>query len=1352
MPLILVVEQDEGVVARLRQTLGAEGGWRLQHVRSAEEAMQRVAAEAPDLFVVSTRTPGAASLLGSYARRQGGPGTLALIPDGSSPDDPAVAGLGADAVLAPPVSGDRVREAIEGILHSDARPAASAPAKPASEEPKLTSHDIFGDLVAEVEREEAEKSAPAAAAPPATAPTAPAAPSASATPPPTSAPRPADTGGARPARSSRVDDEIERRLEQTLSGVFPDTKSRPAATSPKPPAQSARPAPPAGERTVRGTSPPPPRRSSGQSDVDALISKTLSGLETPRPKRPARPVDASPDLSAILQQTSTPKRERPEPPTTPRPAAPRTGQTPGQAPGQASAQPPDSAKSTRPARPAEPAAFDFSDLEDLARTPSWRRSKPVADAPPLAPPGPAEGSDSPDSPGTAGEVSEAVGAREARDTGAAAVPPPGASQTEAPDVAETSDEAPVMPATGEAASPPPFTPQFAETIEEVPDGTAGAFVVDESPAAPSPPATAGERSDHPSDQGGVAFGQYRLLERIGVGGMAEVWKARMTGVEGFQKTVAIKKILPHLTDSSDFVDMFVDEAKLAAQLNHAHIIHIYDLGRIEGDYYIAMEYVEGENLRAILNAARERGRPLPVGLALHVAARLASALDYAHRKRDFEDKSLELVHRDVSPQNVLIGYEGTIKLCDFGIVKAVSKTSHTRMGALKGKLQYMSPEQAWGRNVDGRSDIFSLGALLFEMLTGRRLFSGDSEMEVLEAVRECRVQAPGALDPSVPEEVDAIVLKALAREPDDRFQTAGELERQIDEALVAMRPSPGQSELAAYMTELFERGHKATAATAPDSSSERDLSGLSDLGDLLLGTPDEAPPVAASAPEAPAAESLEAPAAGSLEAPAAGSSEPPAAHRPEPPATPGPPGPSAPTERGTGTGVRPGTATGTSAPTSGTGTGVGVASAHPPGRTSPAAAPTPDGAGAGGAVAEAAAPVEAIEPVAEVEPEEGGGKGKGLLIAAIAAAVLLAVLLFWFVWLPRLQGDGGDSAPPQTPTTEESPDSGAAKTQGEQPVTGAADAALPAQRPEGTAGAATAGLAGTAAGSQDQPGDAAATGSQTGSGNGESAVPPEVEEQLEEALAKREETLRKEFEQKQRELAARVEAAKARAAEPEPAPEPKSAPPPTPQPKTSERAPAEAAGPSGSTEPQGTEAAAAKIADGGEAAGAAPRERQAAGSPAADKAVAAAGASPAGGDTPGPKPAKTSPAMAAREPAARPERKSTPEPAAPPKPSVQVGQLVQMGPGVVPPQLVTFEKPEYPPIARRLRVQGEVVVGVLVDENGNVADARLERSVPQKVGINEAALKAARQATYRPATKDGVRVKMWTTLKIPFRL
>src|SRR6185369_13057166 len=228
----------------------------------------------------------------------------------------------------------------------------------------------------------------------------------------------------------------------------------------------------------------------------------------------------------------------------------------------------------------------------------------------------------------------------------------------------------------------------------------------------------------------------------------------------FQKTVAIKKILPHLTDNSEFVGMFIDEAKLAAQLSHPNIIHIYDLGKIGRDFYIAMEYVEGKDLRSILNAAKRKGMSLPMGLALLIAARLASALDYAHRKRDFDNREMGLVHRDVSPQNVLITFEGDIKLCDFGIAKAVSKANQTQMGALKGKLQYMSPEQAWGRPVDARSDLFSLGAVLFEMLTGDRLFSGESEMSVLESVRQGRTRSPRDVDPSIPADVDEIVARA----------------------------------------------------------------------------------------------------------------------------------------------------------------------------------------------------------------------------------------------------------------------------------------------------------------------------------------------------------------------------------------------------------------------------------------------------------------------------------------------------------------------------------------------------------------------------------------------------------------
>src|ERR1051326_5605179 len=308
--------------------------------------------------------------------------------------------------------------------------------------------------------------------------------------------------------------------------------------------------------------------------------------------------------------------------------------------------------------------------------------------------------------------------------------------------------------------------------------------------------------EEPKD--GIKFGQYVLLEKIATGGMAEVWKARMRGVEGFQKIVAIKKILPHLSDNQDFIEMFIDEAKLAAQLNHNNIIHIYDLGKIQSSYYIAMEYVDGYDLKTILKRAQERDQPMQVELALFIASKIAAALDYAHRKRDFEDREMGLVHRDVSPQNVLISQEGDIKLCDFGIAKAASKASHTQAGALKGKLQYMSPEQAWGRQIDKRSDVFALATVLFEMLTGRKLFTGDNELSILEQVREARVVAPSQYNDEVTPEIDAIVLKALQKEPERRYQTAGEMARDLDQILYSYKPTPTSADLAIYMHRLGE--------------------------------------------------------------------------------------------------------------------------------------------------------------------------------------------------------------------------------------------------------------------------------------------------------------------------------------------------------------------------------------------------------------------------------------------------------------------------------------------------------------------------------------------------------------------
>src|SRR4051794_5493698 len=369
---------------------------------------------------------------------------------------------------------------------------------------------------------------------------------------------------------------------------------------------------------------------------------------------------------------------------------------------------------------------------------------------------------------------------------------------------------PTPPPAAPRPVPPPVAAAAAETVRvAIPKAERMPISQPVFPAAVPAPLP---EDEEPAD--GIKFGQYVLLEKIATGGMAEVWKARMRGVEGFQKIVAIKKILPHLSDNQDFIEMFVDEAKLAAQLNHNNIIHIYDLGKIQSSYYIAMEYIDGYDLKNILKKAQERDQPLSVEIALFVASKIAAALDYAHRKRDFEDKEMGLVHRDVSPQNVLISEEGDIKLCDFGIAKAASKASHTQAGALKGKLQYMSPEQAWGRNIDRRSDIFALATVLFEMLTARKLFSGDNELSILEQVREARVTAPSESNDEVTPQIDAIVLKALQKDPVNRYQTAGEMQRDLDAVLYSFKPTPTSADLAIYMHRL------ATSVATPAHTME----------------------------------------------------------------------------------------------------------------------------------------------------------------------------------------------------------------------------------------------------------------------------------------------------------------------------------------------------------------------------------------------------------------------------------------------------------------------------------------------------------------------------------------------------
>jgi serine/threonine protein kinase len=304
------------------------------------------------------------------------------------------------------------------------------------------------------------------------------------------------------------------------------------------------------------------------------------------------------------------------------------------------------------------------------------------------------------------------------------------------------------------------------------------------------------------------FGPYKLVDRVAVGGMAEVFKAKRTGVEGFEKVVAVKRILPHLSDNKEFLDMFVDEAKMVAGLTHPNIVHIFDLGKIDSSYYIAMEYVHGRDLRTIQKRAREKGLRMPLDLSLRVVSQVCAALEYAHRKKDERGRPMEIVHRDVSPQNILISFEGEVKLVDFGIAKAATKASSTDRGALRGKILYMSPEQAWGRPIDRRSDVFSLGIVLYELVTDTKPFlASGTEMTILELVRQCLVTPPREINPRVPEALDRVIMKALAREPDERYEDAGQMQRGL-ERILRERPPVSARDLARFLELLFDRAER----------------------------------------------------------------------------------------------------------------------------------------------------------------------------------------------------------------------------------------------------------------------------------------------------------------------------------------------------------------------------------------------------------------------------------------------------------------------------------------------------------------------------------------------------------------
>jgi serine/threonine protein kinase len=301
----------------------------------------------------------------------------------------------------------------------------------------------------------------------------------------------------------------------------------------------------------------------------------------------------------------------------------------------------------------------------------------------------------------------------------------------------------------------------------------------------------------------VKFGKYYLLERISVGGMAEVFKAKSFGEAGFERLVALKRILPSIAEDQEFIAMFVDEAKLAVQLTHPNIAQIFELGKVGDSYFIALEYVAGKDMRAIFERVKKRSEPIMVPMACYMVMKLCEGLDYAHNKKDAAGRSLELVHRDVSPQNILISYDGDVKLIDFGIAKAASKSSKTQAGILKGKFGYMSPEQVRGLQVDRRSDVFAVGICLYELLTNERLFVGESDFSTLEKVRNVEIMPPTTYNKRIPDELEAIVLKALAKHPEDRYRSAMDLHDDLQSFMYTSGNFFARKDLSAYVHKIF---------------------------------------------------------------------------------------------------------------------------------------------------------------------------------------------------------------------------------------------------------------------------------------------------------------------------------------------------------------------------------------------------------------------------------------------------------------------------------------------------------------------------------------------------------------------
>ena len=307
------------------------------------------------------------------------------------------------------------------------------------------------------------------------------------------------------------------------------------------------------------------------------------------------------------------------------------------------------------------------------------------------------------------------------------------------------------------------------------------------------------------------FGRYTLVQRLATGGMAEVFKAKILSTHGFEKLLVIKRILPNLAADKTFVSMFIDEAKLTAQLIHPKIVQVTDFGEDGGQYFIALEFVDGFDGLALLRSAAQKHVRLPIPICMFVASEVLDALDYAHNAKDGDGRPMHLVHRDISPSNVFIARRGDVKLGDFGIAHAQERESKTQAGTLKGKYGYMSPEQVTGGDLDGRSDIFAVGIVLAEMLMGKRLFSAPNDLDVLLMVRDGRLERWDKYGKDIPPRLDAIVRKALAKSLDERFQSAADFRDALEDLQFKFGMRVGPADIGLLATDLFDTSPDAVA-------------------------------------------------------------------------------------------------------------------------------------------------------------------------------------------------------------------------------------------------------------------------------------------------------------------------------------------------------------------------------------------------------------------------------------------------------------------------------------------------------------------------------------------------------------